>query len=65
MRIDDVVEEEEEEEWGRIEAITLTYAVVKIWDERRLVLPVSYFLETPFQNWTRERVPTVEGCCDH
>lgn len=42
-----------EGEWGKIEEISLTYVVVKIWDERRLVLPVSYFLEQPFQNWTR------------
>ncbi len=51
IRLDDVVIVEGE--WGRIEEITLTYVVVKIWDERRLVLPVTYFLETPFQNWTR------------
>lgn len=51
IRIDDVVIVENE--WGRIEEITLTYVVVKIWDERRLVLPVNYFLEKPFQNWTR------------
>jgi len=51
IRLDDVVIVEGE--WGRIEEITLTYVVVKIWDERRLVLPVSYFIEKPFQNWTR------------
>ena len=51
IRIDDVVVVEGE--WGRIEEITLTYVVMKIWDERRLILPVTYFLETPFQNWTR------------
>lgn len=51
IRLDDVVIVEDE--WGRIEEITLTYVVVKIWDERRLVLPVNYFLEKPFQNWTR------------
>ena len=51
LRIDDVVVVEGE--WGRIEEITLTYVVVKIWDERRLVLPISYFIEKPFQNWTR------------
>ncbi len=51
IRIDDVVVVEGE--WGRIEEITLTYVVVKIWDERRLILPVTYFLEKPFQNWTR------------
>jgi len=42
-----------EGEWGWIEEITLTYVVVKIWDRRRLVLPISYFTEKPFQNWTR------------
>jgi small-conductance mechanosensitive channel len=52
IRLDDVVVVEGE--WGRIENITSTYVVVKIWDERRLVLPVGYFLEHPFQNWTRE-----------
>lgn len=51
IRLDDVVIVEGE--WGRIEEITLTYVVVRIWDLRRLVLPISYFLETPFQNWTR------------
>ena len=42
-----------ENEWGWIEEIHLTYVVVKIWDLRRLVLPINYFLEKPFQNWTR------------
>ncbi|HBY51257.1 MAG TPA: hypothetical protein DEH15_02180 [Marinilabiliales bacterium] len=51
IRLDDVVIVEGE--WGRIEEITLTYVVVRIWDERRLMLPVNYFLEVPFQNWTR------------
>ncbi len=51
IRIDDVVIVEGE--WGKIEEITLTYVVVKIWDERRLVLPIRYFVEQPFQNWTR------------
>lgn len=51
IRLDDVVIIEGE--WGRIEEITLTYVVVCIWDQRRLVVPVSYFLEKPFQNWTR------------
>jgi small-conductance mechanosensitive channel len=53
IRHDDVVIVEGE--WGRIEEITLTYIVVRIWDERRLVLPINYFLEKPFQNWTRTR----------
>jgi small-conductance mechanosensitive channel len=51
FRIDDVVIVEGE--WGRIEEITFTYVVVRIWDQRRLVLPLSYFLNNPFQNWTR------------
>jgi small-conductance mechanosensitive channel len=51
IRLDDVVIVEGE--WGRIEEITLTYVVVKIWDQRRLVLPITYFIDNPFQNWTR------------
>ena len=51
FRHDDVVVVESE--WGRIEEITLTYVVVRIWDERRMVLPLTYFIERPFQNWTR------------
>lgn len=50
IRLDDVVIVEGE--WGRIEDITLTYVVVRIWDDRRMVVPISYFLEKPFQNWT-------------
>lgn len=51
IRVDDVLVVEGE--WGRVEEITLTYVVVRIWDLRRLILPISYFLEKPFQNWTR------------
>ena len=51
VRLDDVVIVEGE--WGRIEEITATYVVVAIWDDRRLVVPLNYFLERPFQNWTR------------
>ena len=51
IRLDDVVIIEKE--WGRIEEITATYVVVKLWDERRLIVPTSYFTEKPFQNWTR------------
>lgn len=51
IRIDDAVVVEGE--WGWIEEINLTYVVVKIWDQRRLILPISYFVEKPFQNWTR------------
>lgn len=52
ISLDDVVIVEGE--WGRIEEITFTYVVVRIWDQRRLIVPVSYFLETPFQNWTKK-----------
>lgn len=51
IRMDDVVIAEGE--WGRVEEITLTYVVVRIWDLRRLVLPINYFIDRPFQNWTR------------
>ncbi|CAN5160093.1 mechanosensitive ion channel [soil metagenome] len=61
IRVGDVVVLEDE--WGRIEEITLTYVVVQLWDQRRLVLPTTYFTTTPFQNWTRnatELLGTVE-----
>lgn len=51
IRLDDAVVVEGE--WGNVEEITLTYVVVRIWDRRRLVLPCSYFVERPIQNWTR------------
>jgi small-conductance mechanosensitive channel len=51
IRVDDVVVVEGE--WGKIEEITLNYVVVGLWDDRRLVLPCTYFTSTPFQNWTR------------
>jgi small-conductance mechanosensitive channel len=51
IRLDDVVVVEGE--WGRIEEITLTYVVVHIWDDRRLIVPLSDFIEKPFENWTR------------
>ncbi|TDC59636.1 mechanosensitive ion channel [Micromonospora sp. KC207] len=51
VRLDDVVVVEGE--WGRIEELTLSYVVVQIWDDRRLILPTSYFTSKPFQNWTR------------
>ncbi|MFI2744174.1 mechanosensitive ion channel family protein [Zhouia sp. PK063] len=51
IRVDDVVIVEGE--WGWIEEITITYVVVRIWDKRRLIVPCSYFIEKPFQNWTR------------
>jgi small-conductance mechanosensitive channel len=51
VRLGDVVIVENE--WGRVEEITLSYVVVHIWDDRRLILPTSYFTQTPFENWTR------------
>src|SRR5207245_202432 len=50
IRLDDVVVVKGE--WGRVEEITFTYVIVRIWDDRRLSLPVSYFIDTPFENWT-------------
>ncbi len=51
LRVDDVVVIEGE--WGRVEEIRLTYVVIRLWDERRLVVPLMYILDHPFQNWTR------------
>lgn len=51
IKIDDAVLVEGE--WGRVEEITLTYVVIMLWDKRRLILPINYFIEKPFQNWTR------------
>ena len=61
IRVDDVVVVETQ--WGRIEEITLSYVVVHIWDDRRMVLPSTYFTTTPFENWTRtssELIGSVE-----
>ncbi|GAA4189740.1 mechanosensitive ion channel [Microbacterium oryzae] len=52
LRVDDVVVVEGE--WGRVGEITLSYVVLDLWDDRRLVLPCTYFTTTPFQNWTRQ-----------
>ncbi len=57
FRIDDAVLVENE--WGWIEEINLTYVVVRVWDKRRLVLPSTYFLEKPFQNWTRTNADII------
>lgn len=57
IRIDDALLVEGE--WGNVEEITSTYVVVKIWDWRRLILPLSYFIENPFQNWTRESASLI------
>lgn len=57
-----------ENEWGWVEEITLTYVVLRLWDMRRLVLPISYFIEKPFQNWTRtsaDIIGTVELYADY
>ncbi|HLI37136.1 MAG TPA: mechanosensitive ion channel domain-containing protein [Streptosporangiaceae bacterium] len=51
IRVDDVVVVDNY--WGRVEEIALTYVVVRVWDLRRLVLPISYFITNPFENWTR------------
>jgi small-conductance mechanosensitive channel len=61
IRLDDVVIVEGE--WGRIEEITLTYVVVHIWDDRRLIVPLSYFIEKPFQNWTRVSAQLLGSVC--
>ena len=52
LRVDDVIVAEGE--WGRVEEITLSYVVLHLWDDRRLVLPCTYFTTTPYQNWTRQ-----------
>jgi small-conductance mechanosensitive channel len=63
IRIDDVVVVNTE--WGRIEEITLTYVVVRTWDSRRLVLPVSWFTTNVFQNWTRHEARVVGNVLLH
>ncbi|HYD43810.1 MAG TPA: mechanosensitive ion channel family protein [Phenylobacterium sp.] len=57
IRLDDAVIVEGE--WGNVEEIGATYVVVKLWDWRRMVLPLSYFITTPFQNWTRENASLI------
>lgn len=57
IRLDDAVLVEGE--WGNVEEITSTYVVVRVWDLRRLILPLSYFMEHPFQNWTRENASLI------
>jgi small-conductance mechanosensitive channel len=66
IRIDDAVIVENE--WGNVEEITFTYIVVRLWDLRRMVVPLSYFIEKPFQNWTRtggELIGSVLLYVDH
>ena len=57
FRIDDVLIIQGE--WGRVEEITGTYVVLKIWDERRLIIPLQWFIENPFQNWTRTNAQII------
>ncbi|MCG7598675.1 mechanosensitive ion channel family protein [Halomonas sp. McH1-25] len=57
IRLDDAVVVEGE--WGRVEELTLTYVVIRIWDLRRLVLPINYFIDNPFQNWTRSSADLI------
>jgi small-conductance mechanosensitive channel len=57
IRLQDVVIVEGE--WGTIDEITSTYVVVRIWDLRRLIVPLTYFIEKPFQNWTRESAALI------
>lgn len=57
IRIDDAVIVEGE--WGNVEEINSTYVVIRIWDLRRLIVPLKYFLEKPFQNWTRESADLI------
>ncbi|WP_326553757.1 mechanosensitive ion channel family protein [Micromonospora sp. NBC_01813] len=63
LRLDDVVVVEQE--WGRVEEIRLTYVVVRVWDQRRLILPTSYFTTTPFQNWTRNEAQVLGSVILH
>ncbi|MCE5974826.1 mechanosensitive ion channel family protein [Sinirhodobacter sp. WL0062] len=66
IRIDDALIVEGE--WGNVEEITSTYVVIRLWDWRRLIVPLSYFIEQPFQNWTRESaelIGTVMLYLDH
>ncbi len=52
IRIDDALLINDE--WGNVEEITSSYVVIRLWDWRRMIVPLSYFIEQPFQNWTRE-----------
>jgi small-conductance mechanosensitive channel len=66
IRMDDAVFIQNE--YGRVEEITATYVVVRLWDERRLIVPLKFFLDQPFQNWSREtaaRLGTVIMLIDY
>jgi len=54
-----------EKEWGRIEEINLTHVVVRLWDRRRLILPITYFVEMPYQNWTRSESSIIGAVLLH
>jgi small-conductance mechanosensitive channel len=49
------------EEWGNVEEITSSYVVIRLWDWRRMIVPLSYFIEQPFQNWTRESSALIDA----
>jgi small-conductance mechanosensitive channel len=57
IRLDDVIVVENE--WAKVEEITLTHVVLQIWDDRRLILPTSYFTTKPYQNWTRTKAEVL------
>jgi small-conductance mechanosensitive channel len=63
IRLDDVVIVEDE--WGWIEEISATYVIIRLWDWRRMVVPLSYFIEKPFQNWTRETASIIGAVTWH
>jgi small-conductance mechanosensitive channel len=54
-----------ENEWGWVEEITATYVVIRLWDWRRLIVPLSYFIEKPFQNWTRQSAALIGSVVIH
>jgi small-conductance mechanosensitive channel len=54
-----------ENEWGWVEEITATYVVIRLWDWRRLIVPLSYFIEKPFQNWTRQSAALIGSVLIH
>lgn len=63
IRIDDAVIVDKE--WGNVEEIGATYVVVRLWDWRRMIVPLSYFIQTPFQNWTRESAALIGTAIIH
>jgi small-conductance mechanosensitive channel len=63
IRLDDEVVVENQ--WGRIEEITSTYVVIKLWDLRRLIVPLSYFMEKSFENWTRDSTKLIGAVSFH